>query len=1133
MIDNNEEIQKANIFFSRTITPNKVIESVESSTDALAVSLYEKGEVDIGFMSKLADKSNDEILEDLQGIIFKNPDGDLIDEFDKYVGWETVDEYLSGNVVDKLKFAKEMSITNDIYKANVEALENVQPIPLTASDISVKIGASWIDSKYYKDFLKEKFNERNDFDVTYSDQLNLWKIYKPNVGRNSLEVSQQYGTKRMNGYELMESLLNQKSPKITDRVEDMEGKVKYVLNKKETIAIKEKAQLFQQEFKEWIFKSPDRAEHLIDKYNYMFNSERNRQFDGSFLRFDGINPSISLRQHQKDAIARTLLGGNTLLDHVVGAGKTYTMIGAGMQMKRMNLSKKPCFVVPNHLVGQWGNEFKELYPKANILVATERDFEKSNRQRFFGRIATGDWDAVIMGHSSFGLIPMSKEYEEKQLRSELNSAKNALEVAQLDKYGKVMVKQLESSIKKLEKKIKILNDMHKDNLITFEKLGIDSIFVDEAHMFKNKSIFTKMGNISGINTTGSKKSQDLEMKCDYINTINKGERNVIFATGTPISNSMVEMFTMQSYLQKLELEKKGLKYFDNWASTYGEVVSAIELNPTGSGFRMKERISKFNNLPELMNMYGKFADVQTSEMLNLPIPKLENNKPFVVAVEPSESQKALVSLLAELSDKVSNGSIPPEIYNMLTVTNDGRLGALDMRAVNVEKLEVLAGSQGIPIKLSQEDFPNSKVNACVDNLFNIYNDTAEDKLTQMVFSDISTPKKGATFSVYNDIREKLILKGVKPEEIAFIHDANTNAEKQAMFRKVREGNIRIILGSTQKMGAGTNVQDRLYALHNLDCPWRPSDLEQRGGRMLRQGNLNDSVMMFNYVTKGSFDSYLWQIIENMQKYISQAKSGKMSTRSVEDIDGAVLNFAEVKAIATGNPLIVKRVELQLEYQRLSTLENQYFGEKYSLENKITKDYPLQIKITENLIEKFTKDVQLYQNNVKPDFEMTIGKKTFDDKKEAGTLLLSAVQSQKYIDKVIGEYDGFKIIPQARESLMDAPSLVLKGETRYVVEISDSDIGTIQRMNNVLKGIEVKVREQEVRLDNLHNQLNTAKELVQESFKYKGELESVKSELDDVEEKLDIGKVDNGDIIDDLEVVESKEYIEEIDELELT
>ena len=1111
IIKSDEEVVKADIFTKRTLKPYKAIESVETSVEALAVSLNEKGYIDINFMSNISNKNNTEVIDELRGIIFKNPILDSMEEeFGEYSNWETSDEYLSGDVVEKLDFARKAAEENEIYRTNVTALENVQPIPLQAQDISVKLGAHWIDTKYYEQFIKENFNPSGNesYQVRYLKHSNNWHINKPYMRYSSVEATEVFGTKRMDAYALMENLLNQGSPKIYNKVYDGE-KEKRVLNKAETIAIKNKATALNETFKRWIFEEPTRREMLVEKYNRLFNSERVRQFDGSFLRFEGMNPHITLREHQKNAVARILFNGNTLLAHTVGAGKTYTMAASAMEMKRLGLSNKPCFVVPNHLVNQWANEFKALYPMANVLVATKRDCQKERRQRLLGRIATGEWDAIIIGHSSFGKIPVSIDRQVKKIEKELKMAKEGLEKFKEKRDDRLIIKDLEKSVKRLETKLKTLNDMPKDNVINFEHLGIDSLFVDEAHMFKNKFMFTKMGNIAGLGKSDSQKAYDLELKCDYINEINGSERGVVFATGTPISNSMVELYTMQSYLQKKLLAKKGFDYFDNWAAQFGQVISSLELAPSGQGFKMRDRFSKFDNLPELMTYYRMVADIQTADMLNLPVPDVKDGKPITITAEPSEAQRSLINVLVELSNLINNKAISPEFYNMLTVTNDGRLGALDMRSINIDKFEKLSQYYDIDISgLANEDYEFSKVNACVNKVFDIYKTTQEGKLTQMIFCDISIPKGGAQFSVYDDIKEKLIQKGLKGDEIEFIHNAKTDEEKEKMFGKVRTGEVRVLLGSTQRMGAGTNCQTRLVALHHLDCPWRPSDLEQREGRIVRQGNENKEVQIYNYVTKGTFDAYLWQIVENKQKFIAQVMTGKTPSRNMEEVDASSLNYAEVKAIATGNPKIRRKMELEIEAQRLKVLEQQFLASKYNLQDKIIKSFPMQISGSQSRIKNLERDIELRDSNTKNDFFMKLGKNNYTERKEVGNVLLQVINSNKYIDKVVGEINGFKIIPQVRENILNAPKIILKGNVNHVVELSESEVGSIQRIENIITNLNGEIAREKEKLLLINQQLEASNIQVTKSFEHEKELKEVTKELEEINNDLDIGKDDN-------------------------
>lgn len=1135
----NEEVVKADIFSKRTLLPRKTFENVETSIHALSVCLYEKGKVDIDYMASLVNKENEEVIEDLNGIIFKNPKY-KIEEKD----WITADEYLSGDVVGKLEVARRYLTDDTIYEYNIQALLAVQPVKLQAHEIDVRIGSSWIDSRYYKRFIVEHF-KGSTVEVNYSELTNGWKIDKPK-NKSSVEATLLYGTSRMDAYNLMETLLNQGNPKIFDTLEDSNGSKRKVLNKSETLAIKNKASKLNDDFTKWIFADEKRRNDLVAKYNRLFNHERVRQYDGSFLEFEGMNPNIKLKDHQKDAVARILFGGNTLLAHCVGAGKTYTMATAAMEMKRLGIANKPCIVVPNHLINQWANEFKRLYPNASILTATKNDFEKQKRQRFCARIATGEWDAIIIGHSSFGKIPISVERQEMKIKKDLEEAKDTMRHHKLGISNRAKTKDIARCIKNLEVKLKKLNDSPKDNLINFESLGIDALFVDEAHMFKNKFMFTKMGNIAGLSKTSSQKSYDMELKCDYINEINNSERNVVFATATPISNSMVEIYAMQSYLQKNVLAEKGLNHFDNWASNFGEVVSTLELSTSGKGFRLKERFAKFTNLPELMNLYLRIADIQTSDTLKLPVPEIETGKPITIATEASPSQKALVDVLVQLSEQINSKTISAENYNMLCVTNDGRLGALDMRSVNIEKFKTLSNLYGIDISgMKNDDYEFSKVNACINKVFEVYKDTGKDKSTQMIFCDLSTPKSKVanvsvntkkSFSVYEDIKEKLLGKGVKEDEIAFIHDAKTDEEKEKLFSKMRSGSLRILIGSTPRMGAGTNCQTKLIAEHHLDCPWRPSDYEQRLGRIVRQGNENDLVQVYNYVTKSTFDAYLWQIIETKQKFIGQVMSRKNQSRTMEDIDGMALTYAEVKAISTGNPLIKRKMELDIEVQRLQVLEGQYFAMKCSMQNKISKDFPVKIANLESLIKSYKSDIALYKEN-NNDFNVQLGVEKYYDKKEATKMLFKLINDKKHINNEIGIFKGFKIIPQENNPI-EKPKILLKGSTSHLIELSRSEIKSIEKIENYINSLPSKVEVLKEDLNNYKREIEVLKCQVEEPFEHEDKLLKLKEELNFINNELDIGKEDENCLVDEnisSEIsfeIKSEMEMEEIEEIEI-
>jgi len=1144
-IDDNGNFSKASIFHKRTIEPYKKIESVESSEEALAVSLYETGKVDIGYMQGLTGKSYEEIVGDLRGLIFKNPEADILDsdinnENILYKNWETADEFLSGRVVEKLDFARtqierpSLNIAGvdlqSLYEQNVAALEIVQPVLQEAHDINVNIGSIWIDPEYYRQFMVETFNirsfEERNLKVEYSDTTNKWHVTTPNS--DNVETTQTYGTSRMNAYKLLETLLNQQQPEIRDIVITSDNKEKRILNRDETIAIKNKQVALGEAFKKWIFDDPTRRETLVSLYNKLYNSERAREYDGSFLRFKGMNPAIALDKHQRDAVARIILGGNTLLAHTVGAGKTYAMVAAAMEMKRMGIANKPFFVVPNHIVSQWSNAFLELYPGANILTASKGDLGKANRKIFMGKIATGDWDAVIVPQSVFGQIPVSIERQRRKIQQELEAARQYMEDGNIQSHHSRQenhwsIKQMQVSIKNLETQLQALNDMKKDDLLTFEDTGADALFVDEAHAYKNKNIFTKMTRVAGLQVrSNTKRTKDMELKVDYVNELNNGPNNVTFATGTPIANSMVEMYTMQSYLQSGLLSSKNIHHFDNWASIFGQVVSQLEIKPSGNGFQTRQRFAKFKNVPQMMDLFRMVADIKTPDMLNLKVPQLATGKPIVVGVDASEAQKELVSALVALSEKIQLGVIKPEEYNMLTVTHHGKLGALDMRCISIEAFKNLDARYNLGIDfeaLRASDHPNNKVNACVDNVFKIYNSTTEDKLTQMIFCDISTPKENdKNFSVYYDIKSKLVSKGVRPEEIAFIHDAKANdIKKEKIFNQMRSGKVRILLGSTSKMGTGTNAQKKLVALHNLDCPWRPADIEQRMGRIVRQGNINDEVSIYNYVTRGTFDAYSWQIIENKQRYISQVMSGKISTNSMDDIDGLVLNYAEVKSIATGNPLIKRKMELEIEIQSLSILEKQYMALRHGNQDKVVNTLPRTIVRAEGLITKLEQDIALRNTNTPEshtqEFSMRLGKNDYKERKDAGALLLKAAASGKYVDKEIGLYRGFKIVPAEINNLGQS-QITLIGTHRHVVELSDSDVGAITRIDNVLNNIDQQCQNTTQHLNNSMTQLESLKAQIDLPFEHSKQLEDAKKELAKVDDELGIGKEVSTNVVDE-------------------
>ena len=1118
IVEENGETRKADIFTKRTLSPYRTPDHCEAAQEAYAVCLNEKRTVDLAFIAQLTGKSEEETITELRGLIYLNP---------KTQKWEPADEYLSGKVVDKLAEAEAAAAKDPRFRENAEALKAVQPKYIESYDIAVQIGAPWIDESYYKQFIDEKFAPYagENTAVTYNSILNSWHVAKPLSRHNKLEAISVYGTSRMDAYSLLENLLNQRSIKVFDYYKDENDRDRRKLNKEETIAAREKADAMREEFSGWLFSDPDRRKKLTDRYNRLFNSERVRTYDGSFLKYQGMNEAIKLKPHQNDAVARILFGGNTLLAHTMGAGKTFAMTAAAMEMKRMGLAKKPMIIVPNHLVEQWTKEFKQLYPLANVLAAKKEDFEKSNRQRFCGRIATGDWDAVIMGHSSFEKIPVSREREEKSIQKQIAVIKDALtentqRFAWQREREPIGVKQLRTTLKGLERNLKELRNAPKDNVITFEQLGVDALFVDEAHAFKNKYLYSKMQNIAGIQKSGSKKSTDLEMKCDYINERAGGERNVIFATGTPVSNSMAELYTMQSYLQKSVLREKGLQFFDNWAANFGQVKSMLEIAPDGKSFRMRDKFARFVAIPELMNDFRRIADIQTPEMLDLPVPRVKGGKPQTIATEASASQKAFVKFLSEVSEKISTGAVQPEQYNMLCVTTDGRLGALDMRAVNIDKLKALGKELGIDTTgITADRNPNGKLAACAEKTAEIYHRTTGSKGTQMIFSDIATPTAVGKFNAYDTLKEELTARGVKAEEIAFVHDAKNDKQKQELFEKVQNGTIRVLIGSTQKMGAGTNAQRRLVALHHADCPWRPSDLSQREGRIVRQGNQNKEVEIYNYVTKGTFDSYLWQIVENKQRFISQIMNNSTTARIFEDTDAIVLNAAEVKAAAMDDPLIRRKMELENEMQRLRVLERQYTREQFSLQDKIAKEYPNTIGKLHRRIDCLEKDIAIRNekrliNGMEIAFAMTVMGKRYTDRTEAGEALLEQAAVPANKNQVIGEYMGMRLTP-IQDSFGDM-QIRLEGNSRHSIDISQSPVGMIKRVENALAGMDGELGQAKEDLGATQKQLDLAKDRLNKPFEKGEDLKSITKELNTINTQLDIGKESIGEIVEEVE-----------------
>ena len=1093
--ENGNLARKADMFTKRTIKPKTEITSVDNANDALIVSLSEKARVDITFMQKLCNMDMDKMLKDLEGEIFNVP------EYGEPNHWVTADEYLSGNVREKLKIAEHFAETDERFNVNVKYLKEVQPKDLSASEISVRLGSTWIPPEDIKVFIEYLLNPSNyacqNINVHYNEATSEWWIEGKNYDKYNIKATNTYGTGRASAYKIIEDSLNLKDTRIYDYYEDENGKRVAELNKKETAIAQAKQEQIKLAFEEWIWKDPERRERLTKFYNERFNSIRPREYDGSHISFDGMNPEITLRKHQVNAIARILYGGNTLLAHEVGAGKTFEMVAAAMESKRLGLCNKSLFVVPNHIVEQFGQEFLQLYPSANVLVTTKKDFETANRKKFCSRIATGDYDAIIISHSQFEKIPMSVERQVAIIQKQIEDITLGIQDLKNNNGERFSIKQMEKTKKSLETRLAKLNDTsRKDDVVTFEELGVDRIFVDEAHYYKNLFLYTKMRNVGGIAQTEAQKSSDLFMKCRYLDELTGG-KGVIFATGTPISNSMVELYTMQRYLQYGELEKRHLQQFDAWASTFGETVTAIELSPEGTGYRAKTRFAKFFNLPELMALFKEVADIQTSEMLNLPVPKANYHN---VVIEPSEIQKELVKDLSERAEKIRNRMVDSSVDNMLKITNDGRKLALDQRLTN----DML------------EDFEHSKVATCADNIYSIWDKTSEDKSAQLVFCDLSTPHNDGKFNVYDDLKTKLIDRGIPEEEIAFIHDANTDARKQELFNKVRRGQVRVLIGSTQKMGAGTNCQDRLIALHDLDCPWRPSDLIQRSGRIIRQGNKNPEVDIYRYVTEGTFDAYLYQLVENKQRFISQIMTSKTPVRFAEDIDETALSYAEIKALAAGNPDIIEKTELDTQVAKLKLLKQNYLSEKYALEDKVIKYYPNEIKRLENRIEDMKEDIEVFNNNNTPDnsFEkMNIKGTDFTERKEAGEKIIEICKSMTNPEPLeIGEYKGFKIILSF--DTMDRKFYAsMKNNLSYKTEFGSDPSGNITRIDNVLNGIETRLSSIENNLEDTKKNYESAKKEIEKPFPQEEELKTKSKRLDELNIKLNLNNKDK-EIIDD-------------------
>ena len=1111
--DKGELKRKADIFTKRTIRRAETVTSVDTASEALAVSIGERAGVDLSYMALLSGKTEEELTEELAGVIFKNPISEK---------WEPSDEYLSGNVREKLQIAKQFAEDHPEYQVNVQYLEQVQPKDLDASEIEARLGATWISEDYITRFMAETFHTPRYYvgskvKVQYAEVTGQWNVMGKNVDSygNAL-VTSTYGTQRANAYRLLEDALNLRDTKIYDTVQDADGEHRE-LNRKETMLAQQKQELIKEEFKEWIFKDLHRREDLCKIYNERFNSIRPREYDGSHIQFVGMNPEITLMPHQKNAVAHVLYGNNTLLAHCVGAGKTFQMIAAGMESKRLGLSQKNLYVVPNHLTEQWGSDFLRLYPGANILVATKKDFEPANRKRFCSRIATGDYDAVIIGHTQFEKIPLSRERQIAMLEDQIADITFSIEEAAHQAGQNYTIKQLEKTKKSLQARMKKLNDQtRKDDVVTFEQLGVDRLFVDESHSFKNLFLYTKMRNVAGISQTDAQKSSDMFMKCRYMDELTGG-RGITFATGTPVSNSMTELYTIMRYLQYDTLMRMGMGHFDSWAATFGETVTAIELSPEGTGYRAKTRFARFFNLPELISIFKEAADIQTSDMLNLPVPEAE----FINEVlKPSEEQQEMVSAFSERAEEVRAGLVNPTVDNMLKITNDGRKCALDQRLLN----ELLP------------DAEKSKVNTCVENAFQVWDEGKADRTTQLIFCDLSTPKGDGTFNVYDDVRNKLVARGIPKEEIAFIHEYNTETKKADLFAKVRAGQVRILMGSTPKLGAGTNVQDRLIALHHLDCPWKPSDLEQQEGRILRQGNQNDKVKIFRYVTENTFDAYMWQILENKQKFISQIMTSKSPVRACEDVDDTALSYAEIKALATGNPYIKEKMDLDVQVSKLKLLKANHTSQIYRLESDIAKNFPVQISALKERIagmqvdSQVVKSVDLQDNDT---FAMTVGNVLYEDKKEAGEALIAACAGLKTVSTggKVGEYHGFTL-SASYNMFSNAFELTIKGKCSYKLEIGKDPVGNMQRIHNTLSSIDRKLTESEQKLETVQQQLATAQEEVKKPFPKEAELNEKIERLSELNALLNMDEKGNETIMADEDIgregsnTDSRDAVEE-------
>ncbi len=1082
---------KAAMFTKRTIRPERTVTSVDTPSEALAVSIGEHGKVDLRYMAELLGTPGEfgRITTELSGVIFKDP---AADPTDPEAGWQMADEYLSGDVRAKLRMAQFAAETNPEFAVNVDALTKAQPRELEASEIDIRLGATWLDPDIIQKFMTETFQIpyylRHAVKVRYSPYTAEWRVEgKTATGRGDIISSETYGTSRANAYKILEETLNLKDVRIYDTIEDAEGKPKRVLNKRETMLAQQKQQVIKDAFANWVWQDPQRRIALVKQYNELFNSTRPREYDGSHIKFVGMNPEITLREHQRNAIAHVLYGGNTLLAHEVGAGKTYEMAASAMEAKRLGLCQKSLFVVPNHLTEQWASDFLNLYPNAKLLVARRKDFETANRKKFCARIATGDYDAVIIGHSQFERIPLSFERQERIIQEQIYETLAAINELKVHAGENFSIKQMEKTRKTLETKLeKLRSDERKDDVITFEQLGVDRLFVDESHFYKNLFLTTKMRNVAGLSTSEAQKSSDMFGKCRYLDEITGG-RGVVFATGTPVSNSMTELYTVMRYLQYSTLQQKKLTHFDCWASTFGETTTAIELAPEGTGYRARTRFAKFFNLPELMSMFKEVADIKTSDQLHLPVPvaKFET-----VVAKPSEIQKEMVQELSKRAAEIHSGAVDASVDNMLCVTNDGRKIGLDVRLMNPM----------LP------DDPNSKLNVCVQNVLKIWEEGKEQKLTQLLFCDLSTPKNDGNFNVYDDIRKKLIAAGVPENEIEFIHNADTEAKKAALFSKVRSGDVRVLLGSTAKMGAGTNVQSRLVAVHHLDVGWKPSDMTQRNGRIIRQGNMNKEVKVFNYVTEGTFDSYLFQTLENKQRFISQIMTSKSPVRSCEDVDEQALSYAEIKALCAGNPLIKEKMDLDVQVAKLKVLKADHQSQKFRLQDKLLTKFPADIQETNAHIAGLKADAQLAAAHPQGKEEfcgMTIRGVTYDEKKTAGErLVLACSELPNAEEKVIGSYRGFELSLRF-DTFRTEYQALLKGQRKYTVPLGTDPLGNIIRLDNSLNNFPERITAAENELDTLHQQQAAAQIEVEKPFPQEEELAEKSARLAELNAQLDV------------------------------